>query len=123
HVEVAVHPNVRAFVTAERDVDGPSEAAASAAFVVDAARLGRESSVGHFREARLNPGVPVVTLGTTASTAEVWSTHVISTDSAGHRYELSASPATQTDATRLDQKFRDNLIGVGWSPSEADKFL
>ena len=122
-VEVAVHPDVRAFVTAEREVEGPTEAAASAVFVVDAARLGRETEVSYFRGAQLGSGAPQVTLGMTHVTDEIWSARVRCTDMAGKQHERWGSPTTEADSTRVAQKFIDNLTAVGWPAAQSHHLL
>lgn len=67
HVEVALPPALLSFVHADREVPGPAEASAGAAFAVAAALSGHPESVAVYRRARLHDEVPPVTLAPDAS--------------------------------------------------------
>jgi 2-methylcitrate dehydratase PrpD len=67
HVEVALPSALMSFVHADREVPGPAEASAGAAFAVAAALSGHPEDVVVYRRARLHDGVPPVTLVTDAS--------------------------------------------------------
>ncbi|MES9539428.1 MmgE/PrpD family protein [Actinomadura sp. NPDC000600] len=62
HVEVALPSGLMSFVNADREVPGPAEASAGAAFAVAAALSGTPEDVSTFRRARLAADVPPVTL-------------------------------------------------------------
>lgn len=67
HVDVALPSGLLSFVNADREVPGPAEASAGAAFAVAAALSGRPEDVTTFRRARLDEDVPPVTLTLDAS--------------------------------------------------------
>ncbi|MEV0668079.1 MmgE/PrpD family protein [Actinomadura luteofluorescens] len=62
HVEVALPSGLMSFVNADREVPGPAEASAGAAFAVAAALSGTPEDVSTFRRARIADDVPAVTL-------------------------------------------------------------
>lgn len=62
HVEVALPSGLMSFVNADREVPGPAEASAGAAFAVAAALTGHPEDVAVFRRARLGDEVPPVAL-------------------------------------------------------------
>ncbi|MCP9984778.1 MmgE/PrpD family protein [Actinomadura madurae] len=62
HVEVALPSGLMSFVNADREVPGPAEASAGAAFAVAAVLSGAPEDVSTFRRARLPAGVPPTTL-------------------------------------------------------------
>lgn len=120
-VEIGVDPGVLAFVTDRRDIAGPTEAAASAAFVVDAVCCGREDEVGWFREARLRPSAPevVVEAGETDGPDTAWSARVRCQTSSGAWHEMSAVPRTDADRDRVGAKFLTNVVAAGYDPEVA----
>lgn len=61
-VEVALPAGLMSFVNADREVPGPAEASAGAAFAVAAVLSGVPEDVSTFRRARLPAGVPPTTL-------------------------------------------------------------
>ncbi|URN00987.1 MmgE/PrpD family protein [Actinomadura madurae] len=62
HVEVALPSGLMSFVNSDREVPGPAEASAGAAFAVAAVLSGAPEDVSTFRRARLPAGVPPTTL-------------------------------------------------------------
>ena len=62
HIEVALPSGLLSFVNADREVPGPAEASAGAAFAVAAALSGNPQDMATFRRARLDGTTPPVTL-------------------------------------------------------------
>ncbi|WP_185973032.1 MmgE/PrpD family protein [Aeromicrobium piscarium] len=121
-VEIGLDPGVLAFVTDRRDVIGPTEAAASAAFVVDAVCGGHEAEVGWFREARLRPSAPEVVVEAleTDGPATAWSARVRCRTSSGAWQEVAAASRTDADREGVGAKFLANVTAAGFDTEAAD---
>ncbi|PZF92644.1 MmgE/PrpD family protein [Micromonospora endophytica] len=124
-VEIAIHSHLLRFVTAESEVDGPTEAAASAVFAVCAAAVGRESDPGFFRAARATwPGrVPVVRLVASPDDAFTWDSRLSGRSATGQAFEVVGRPNTSEAPPRLREKFLTNATAGALSATEAAELL
>lgn len=114
------------FVNSRREVDGPTEAAASASFVYAAVRAGRGSDPLFFREATLagRPAVPPVALAPDPHVQPgSWSGDLTLVDGSGQRHTLPAATSSSLSDDVVTAKLRDNLRAAGSPQSRATRTI
>lgn len=124
-VEVAVHPNVMRFLSADAEVGSPADAAASLAFATCATVRGRESDPAFFREARASWNGPAPSFLLVPSPAGhfSWESRLTCTSASGEVYEVLGTPDESIDPTRLRDKFFANASAGGLDqPAAADLY-
>lgn len=112
------------FVNAQSEVDGPTEAAASAAFVYAAVRDGRGSDPLFFREATLagRDPVPSVTLAPDpVAQPGSWAGTLLLVDDSGRQHKLRAAAPSAVADDAVTAKLRANLKAAGTAPQDADR--
>jgi len=124
-VEAAVHPNVMRFLSADAEVTGPADAAASLAFATCATIQGRESDPAFFREARTSWDGPAPTFLLVPSSVGPfsWESRLTCTSTSGEVYEALGTPEESLDPQRLRDKFLANASAGGLDrPAAADLY-
>jgi len=108
------------FVSTHTQVDGPTEAAASAVFALAGLMAGRDHDPQFFRAARLgiHDRVPHVTLEAddelTAAFPTIWNAKVRITDVRGHVFEVKGPARTGTNSWEfVSDKFQRNISPDG----------
>lgn len=110
------------FVSSRREVDGPTEAAASASFVYAAVRDGQGSDPLFFRQATLagRATVPTVTLAPDPDAEPgSWSGDLSLVDGSGRRHTLRAATTETVSADVVAAKLAANLRAAGSTPDRA----
>ena len=120
-VQVALHPDALRFVTAETSVPGPTEAAASAMFVLSATAQGRESDPSLFREAKLawEGPLPRVWLAPTPPGPFTWDCLLSGTTASGATFDVVGKASDSADVDRLRVKFLANVAVGGLESARA----
>lgn len=113
-LEIALHPDLLRFVSAETSVAGPAEAAASAAYALCATAAGRESDPGFYRDAHFDWSGPLPQVSLVAGPTEPFSWRGrLSCTVAGRTVEVVGTPSVNPDAARLRAKFLGNAAAGG----------
>jgi len=114
-IEAVVHPSVMRFVSADMDVAGPAEAAASLAFATCATAHGRESDPAFFREARArwDGPTPSIVLAASDEGPFTWESRLTCTSRTGDVHEVVGRPNDSPEPSRLHDKFLANAIAGG----------
>lgn len=123
-VRLALPEPLLRFVSAAREVAGPTEAAASAAFVHAAVRDGRGGDPLFFREATLEGRPPVPSISLVADADALpgsWDCGLLLVDGSGRRHTLRVGAPDAVEDRAVLAKFHGCLAAAGTGSGPAER--